>query len=182
MTDFENLPDAEETTDPGSEIPAPPRNDDKPSYEDYMAMPAPYGRFNNGRPRKSPPGGKKKPATARKKTAPDYEEGLNGFVQMAAFGLAVAGDKNPVLLADSVAVAEHGPNLSAALNAIAQERPEVAAVLDKVLAVGPYGLLIGAIAPLVMQVLSNHGVKMPGVPGPAEYVESHTKPNLHPVA
>lgn len=178
MTDFDDLPDAQETPAP-NEIPAPPRNDEEPSQTDYMDMPAPYGRFKSGKPRKTPPNGTRKlKTTTRKKTAPDYEEGLNGFVQMAAFGLAIAGDKNPVFLADSVAVAEHGPNLSAALNGIAQERPEVAAVLDKLLAVGPYGLLIGAAAPLIMQVLSNHGVKMPGVASAEDYVHAAT----HPVA
>jgi hypothetical protein len=89
---------------------------------------------------------------------------------MAAFGLSVAGSNNKTLLADSLAVAEHGPNIASALDMLAAERPEVAAVLDRVLAVGPYGALIAAVAPLAMQVVANHGVKLPGVPGAAEYV------------
>lgn len=116
----------------------------------------------------------KKTATRKraKKPAgvPDYEEGLNAIFQMVSFGLTMAGDRNEMVLADGLAVAEHGPNISSALNQLAMEKPEIAAVLDRVLAAGPYGLVLASVAPLMMQVASNHGVKVPGVKDSKAYV------------
>lgn len=113
--------------------------------------------------------------TPRKRTkktaAPSYEEGINSLFQVGAFGLMMAaGDHNKPVLADSKALAEHGPGIAQALDMLAQEKPEVAAVLDKILAVGPYGLVLSAVAPLAMQIARNHGVALPGVPGPDEYL------------
>lgn len=113
-------------------------------------------------------------ATASKrkpKNTPSYEEGLQSLFQMTAFGLFIAaGDSNKPIMADSKAVAEHGPGIASALNQLAMEKPEVAAVLDKILAVGPYSLVIASVAPLVMQIAANHGVPIPNVAGPDEYL------------
>jgi len=114
--------------------------------------------------------------TTRRKTTkkqvgvPDYEEGLNAVFQMVSWGLTMAGDRNEMVLADGLAVAEHGPNIAGALNQLAQEKPEVAAVLDKVLAAGPYGLVVAAVSPLIMQISANHGVKVPGMKDAKSYV------------
>ncbi len=108
---------------------------------------------------------------ASKSAGVNYREGLDALFSTASFGLLMAaGDHNKPLLADAKAVAEHGPNISAALDQLANEKPEVAAVLEKILAVGPYGLVLGAVAPLVAQVLSNHGTSIPGVETADEYV------------
>jgi hypothetical protein len=115
---------------------------------------------------------KRRPAKA---SGPDYEEGLNGIFQMVSFGLTMAGDKSKPLLADGLALSEHGPNISAALNQLALEKPEIAGVLDKVLAAGPYGLLLAAVAPLAMQIVSNHGVVVPGVRGADAYLAGFTQ-------
>lgn len=105
------------------------------------------------------------------KVGVNYAEGIAGLFQVASVGLLVAaGDHNKTLLADSKAIAEHGGNIALAFDQLANEKPEVAAVLDKILAVGPYSLVIGAVVPLALQVASNHGVKLPNVPGPDEYL------------
>lgn len=98
--------------------------------------------------------GPRKSTSPRRSTskAPDYRPGINGFFQMVAVPLAF---KAP---ADAAAVAHHGPQIAQALHDLAVERPEVAAVLERVLAVGPYGALIGATVPLVVQILHNHDV------------------------
>lgn len=136
---------------------------------------APYGRKADGTPRGKPgpkkatgpaaaapprrPGGGAGPGR-QKKPATDYRPGINGLLQIAAFPLALAGKARPVFALDAAALTIHGPNVAEALNAIAQERPEVAAVLDRILSVGPYGLLIGAVIPLIAQIGHNHG-KLP---------------------
>ena len=168
---FEDLPEAqyEEVPDLGTDL-----TPEEKQKAEWLAQPAPYGRFKSGKPKKTPPKGapKVKSTTAKKSRSnqPDYEEGISGLLQMASFGLAMAGSNNPILLADSIAVNKHGPGVAAALAGLANERPEVAAVLDRILAVGPYSAVLAAIVPLIMQIIANHGIKLPGVQGPEELI------------
>lgn len=138
---------------------------------------APYGRKADGTPKKKPgpakgtntparaPGGRqtaaprptRKNGTARlRSAAPDYRQGVSGLLQIPAFVLASAGKLNPALEFDGIAVATHTPAIAEALNMLALEEPRVAAVLDKVLSVGPYGALLGALVPLAAQIAVNH--------------------------
>ena len=94
----------------------------------------------------SAPKASKAPSNAHKR----YFDGVSGLMQIASAGLAMA---NPV---DGFCVAQHTPPIASAVADLAVERPEVAAALDKVLAVGPYGALIGAVLPLVVQIAHNH--------------------------
>lgn len=110
---------------------------------------------------KSPP--KRKPKI--QKTGTDYREGILGMIQIPAFGLAMAGAKNPVLAMDSAAISHHAPPIAEALNNLAQKKPEVAAALDRVLAVGPYGEIIAAVLPLALQLMANHGIVEAGEMG-----------------
>lgn len=106
---------------------------------------------NTGRPVGRPPGVPNGgPKSARRE--PDYRGGILGIMQLAAAPLAFTYP------ADAAAVITHAPPIADALHALALERPEVARVLDTVLAVGPYGAVIAAVLPLVVQLLHNHGV------------------------
>lgn len=102
-------------------------------------------------------GARGKTAGAAKKSAPGsqrarYAEGVAGLLQVPAMVLSFT---HPV---DGYSVAMHTPGISGAVADLAVERPEVAAALDRVLAVGPYGALIGAVIPLAMQLMHNHGL------------------------
>lgn len=124
----------------------------------FKAVPTP--RIAGARPIGRPP-----------KTKTDYRPGLEGLGQMAAFALSF---KSPP---DAAAVLMHTPDIAAALNDLAQQKPEVAAVLDKILAAGPYGAILSAVVPLVVQVLVNHGKVGPGLMGtvsPEELLASVT--------
>lgn len=137
---------------------------------------APYGRKKDGTP-KAKPGPRKdgvsvprastgqprapRPtrrtnARAARTAAPDYRQGVSGLLQIPAFVLASAGRLNPALEFDGIAVATHTPAIAEALNSLALEEPRVAAVLDKILTVGPYGALLGALVPLAAQIAVNH--------------------------
>lgn len=131
---------------------------------------APYGRFQNGKPRKYPKPGngrktrdtggaapRRKPSRPRPKSTrgPDYEGIVGGLLQALSLPLMAV---SPL---DVVAIADHGQNVAAAAAVVAAERPEVAGVLDKLGTVGPYSILIGACTPLFTQVLTNHGVIPP---------------------
>lgn len=89
--------------------------------------------------------------TGRKGSAGvDYRPGLLGVGQMGATVLAFV---SPL---DALAVTDHWPGIAEALNETAKTNPALAGILDKVLAMGPWGLVIGACVPLAVQVLANH--------------------------
>lgn len=100
---------------------------------------------------------KQRPATARpaapklRPGEPDYRSGILGLMQVAAVPLTF------VAPADAAALVMHAPPIAEALHQLACDRPEVARVLDVVLSVGPYGAVLAACLPLVVQVLHNHG-------------------------
>lgn len=171
-TTFDDLPDA--VTDSAPPVEPEARMEYTGSEEpDYMSQPAPYGRFKNGKPRKNPPGGKAKGSAgrSRQKAATPYAEGINGIFQVAATGAIVLGQGKPAFVADAMAITEHGPNIANALEMLANERPEVAAVLDRIMQIGPYGVLIAATVPLIAQILANHNLV------PAGFIGTKTSPN-----
>jgi hypothetical protein len=157
-------------TEQGTETPTPPVGMTGPDED------APYGRLPDGTPRKKPgrkPGQRSGTGATRTRkssttTAPkltNYRDPLLGLFQIPAGALAIAGMQKPVFAADAAAITIHAPNIAEALDQLAQERPEIAAVLDRVLQVGPYGILIAAVAPMAMQILTNHGAIPVGVMG-----------------
>ena len=135
---------------------------------------APNGHGPDGTPKKLP--GRPSSASAKAPKAPaarkpsakkgtSYREGILGLIQMPAAGLALAGMKKPALAADAATITAHAPGLADALDAVAQEQPAVAAVLDRVLSVGPYGLVLAAAMPMALQLLVNHKILPPGLGG-----------------
>ena len=141
-----------------------------------MAMAAPKidGRTRAGRAARAASPGAPPPrrGPGRPSTKPkpkDYRAGVEGIGQLAAGALLFVNH------ADAAAVMVHTPPIAQALHDLAQEDPRVAALLDKLLQVGPYGALLAAVAPLVLQVLCNHG-KVPtgllGTVAPEQLVEA----------
>lgn len=129
---------------------------------------APYGRFKNGKPRKAPPGQKpgrgqhaSRPKTPRRSSrpkasrGPDYQGIVGGVLQALSLPLIAI---SPL---DVVAISDHGDNFAKAAAFTANERPEVAAVLDSLKTVGPYSMLMGAAAPFLAQILVNHRLLPP---------------------
>lgn len=140
---------------------------------------APYGRTRDGKPRrkpgppprKTPPGPRSsappKTSGPRPKVAsgPDYATAFAGLMQLPAAVLALAGTRRPELKADAAAFALHTGPISQAVGQTAQEQASVAALLDRIITIGPYGALIATVSPLVLQVLCNHGVIPAGAAG-----------------
>lgn len=110
-----------------------------------------------------------------KSSGVDYRPGIMGMMQLPAAVLAFAGTNKPELAADAATITVYGPGVAEALNELAKERPEVAAVLDRILSVGPYGLIIAAVTPMVLQILANHGLIPSGLMGtvPKEAMVQH---------
>lgn len=152
----------------------------------------PYGRRADGSPKGKPgPRGNGEPRMAaapkpRKNTAakpapkkaePDFRPGIMGLLQIPTLALSVIGrqTKNATLQADGMALAIHAPALAEALNATAKQQPAVARALESIMKAGPYGAIIAATVPLVMQLAANHHVINPapamGIHDPADLVE-----------
>jgi hypothetical protein len=95
-----------------------------------------------------------------------YKQNVAGVLQIA--GAAVF----PASPADACAIIVHTPSLSESIADLAQQDSRVAAILDKLLEIGPYGALLSAVMPLVVQILANHGIIKPGAMGsmPAEEI------------
>jgi hypothetical protein len=140
---------------------------------------APFGRKDDGTPYKRSPEWRAKAAEAMSKgrtskaakrpaakTAgkatpaagkhAEYTMAMQGVMQIPAAVLAMASRWSPTLALDSVAFTVHAPPISSAVADLAMEDARVAAILEKVAEVGPYGAIVLAVLPLVLQVAANH--------------------------
>lgn len=117
---------------------------------------------NGGAPRKRRGAAPRPPRSAqgrpRAPQGPDYRPAILGLLQLPAAGLGVLARFHPPFALDSAAIVLHAPPIADALHHLALDDPRVSAVLDKVMTVGPYGALIAAVSPLILQILCNHGV------------------------
>lgn len=144
----------------------------------YKADGTPYKRdptryqtraANRRRGASAPKASKTKPKSSR------YRDSVLGLAQIIGLPLAAASTRNEVFLADLITLNATAPGIADAADSIAQSNPKVAAALDKLVEVGPYGLLIGALAPLILQGCCNHGLLPAGVMGtiePADLIEA----------
>lgn len=89
----------------------------------------------------------------------DYRAGIEGLAQLVSFGVATFGrvTNKPAFALDSLAIGLYAPGVAEAVDELAQQQAWLAAALDKALAVGPYGALLGVGIPLAMQLAANHG-------------------------
>jgi hypothetical protein len=81
------------------------------------------------------------------------EEGLNGVGQLGIAGCLLAKQ-----YADAGAIGKHWPRVSHELAALSDTNEGVAKVVDLVTEIGPYGALLLAVMPLIMQLAANHGM------------------------
>lgn len=127
---------------------------------------------------KAPARKSKKAAGARPAAGagPDYRTAMLGLLQVPAFALGMGAKFNPKLGLDAAAITLHAPAVADAVAATAEQDDRIAAVLDRVLAVGPYGALLGAVVPLALQLAANHGVIPPapeaGILTPEQLVDA----------
>jgi len=141
------------------------RNEDapwgyKPDGTPYKVDPARYEKRDAARRKHAAP----KSKTAKAKGS-EHRENVLGLVQIIGLPLAAAATRDDRFAADLIALNATAPAIADAVDGIAQSNRRMAAALDKLADVGPYGLLIGALAPLLLQVSANHGVLPVGMMG-----------------
>lgn len=139
----------------------------RPKDKDEPKADAGKGKTAPPPPRKSTSGRKPPPRSPRK---PDYRQGIVSLLSLPAgiLGAAGAGLGRRELVADAATVMTHAPALADGLNELAGLDARVAGVLDRVLAAGPYGALVGALVPAFAQIAANHGMIRPGSLGTAD--------------
>jgi hypothetical protein len=136
-------------SDSAKEAPAPPKKN----------ADAPYGFKPDGTPKKAAGRPRKDRASQPRVQAPkqaqakkDYTEDLTGLVQTLWMATAAFAP------ADAGAIQVHGPNVVKAWNDLAQENSQVAKGIEFLTTGSMYGAVVATTAPLVMQLLVNHGV------------------------
>jgi hypothetical protein len=136
-------------SDSAKEAPAPPKKDPE----------APYGRKDDGTPKKAAGRPRKDRASQPRVQAPkqaqakkDYTEDLTGLVQTLWMATAAFAP------ADAGAIQVHGSNVVKAWNDLAQENASVAKGIEFLTTGSMYGAVVATTAPLVMQLLVNHNV------------------------
>jgi hypothetical protein len=80
-------------------------------------------------------------------------EGLLGLAQLGQGICLMTG-----LHADAMAIGKLFPPVAREIANIADDNESIAQPLDFIIKIGPYGALIAAAMPFVMQILANHGV------------------------
>ena len=137
---------------------------------------APFGRFQNGKPRKSAPTSKRKTSgrTAAPKAsgaprrpagkAPSFTKMLTGGFSM--LGVAVTGigmrRRSRAVVADGMALRLAAKPLAEGLNELAQISPALQRVLSKAGPAVPATGLVLALLELSAQLAANHGRSLPG--------------------
>lgn len=140
---------------------------------------APYGFTREGTPRGKPgpkPGTRKRSrSSSRARTSsaskpkapagPDYRAGIRGMIQLAATPLALAGMKRPELMVDAATLTLHADSIADGIAEGAADLPQLQMVLDRIMTVGPWGVVLAPVLGFAAQILANHGILPAGTMG-----------------
>lgn len=104
------------------------------------------------------------PSRARTRKAPapaptaGPEEAIRGLLQIPATAFIMVGQRaeSVPLVADGATILVHGPTLAQALAEIAKVDPRFAALLEKLVTFGPYGMAVTALTIMTAQFMRNH--------------------------
>lgn len=163
------------TTEPDAEPDAEPVEQldlgDVPKVETKKSAPAstkkrtrrrPAAPKTDAAPAKRPPGRPAKASTYAAKIRPQVE-GIGGVI--LTVGMA-RGDKGAALVADGQVIMAQAEQFAEAWGELAAADPTVARVIDTLTATGQWsGVMIATMA-MVLPILGNHGIGIPGLGAP----------------
>jgi hypothetical protein len=132
---------------------------------------APYGRFENGKPRKTPPKPKKQaaapkataPRASTKKAGADFRPVVKQGMQMLAMGLAGLGRRNRAFLADAATLQIAADDGAKVVNDMAAINPAIERLLTTSAPAVPYIAAANFFFQLTVQIAANHGKALPGM-------------------
>lgn len=146
--------------EPETTLPEMPEDSEVRFNRDGSVRRKPGPKPGTRRTRTAPAPPRRPAATARKASEPDYRPALLGLAQVPQLLLGMVArltGKNAFAL-DAMTVGLHAPALAHAVNETAKSQPNVAAMCERLAAVGPYGLIVTAASGVIAQMLCNHGV------------------------
>lgn len=130
------------------------------------------GQGRGRRPTSAPPpparpAGPARPAAPRKPKSgdPDYTAGIKGMVQLACVPLIPLAQRDKRFAADVATITLYGDELAQQWNDAAKILPEFAAILDKVMTIGPWSLVLAPVVSIGLQISTNHGMLPAGTMG-----------------
>ena len=99
-------------------------------------------------------------STSKKPAGPDYKAGILGLFQLVAFPLGLAAQRthNVALAADAATLTIHAEPVATGITTVAKQDERLAAILDRIMTVGPYGALLQPVMAMAMQLAANHGL------------------------
>lgn len=107
-----------------------------------------------------PPGktsGPKKGSAASVRRGPDYRPALRGLLALPTMALGVLATRNQAFALDAVTLHLYQTPLVDAVQDAAEQDERLAAVLERLNTVGPYGALVGVAVTMATQFAANHG-------------------------
>ena len=178
-------PDAPWGINPDTNRPYTKSPEERAAWGEKMAAAREAARSAGKSSRKAPP--KRRTSSARPRTAKPastaltaeqkYAMAVAGLLSLPAAGLAIAGRilHSETLSLDSMTLALHTPDIAEAVGNVAPDTPIIAAALDKVGEIGPWGAVLMAVVPLGLQIAANHGYIKPsaamGILSPDELLQ-----------
>lgn len=142
--------------------------------EEFFDAEAPYGRFENGKPRKTPKGSnvrapakraRPKSGGALKEIAPDYKEAARGVVTIASALLGIIGRRSPAFLGDSLVLEENKDAFASVGADLALADVRIARFLEQLATATPLTRALDKLAKPLAQIATNHGLAPAGTMG-----------------
>ena len=147
---------------------------DEEDSDEFFDKEAPYGRFANGKPRRTPKGSnvrapanrsRPKPSSGLREVAPDYKAAASGVVTLVSALFGLVGRRSPAFLADSTVIVEHREAFAEVGADLALQDVRVARFLEQLATATPLTRALDKLAAPLAQIATNHGLVPVGTMG-----------------
>lgn len=159
MEDFDVVPETEELSETGTRPERPVDTPQPPPRATTRTTRRPAkGRESTGG-RAAPRGTRRRAPSAPSEPSP--AETVRGLLQIPATAVVMVGQRveSVPLVADGATILVHGPAFAQAVEEIAKHDPRVAAILEKLVTFGPYGMFVTVCVIAGAQFARNHDEK-----------------------
>ncbi len=147
---------------------------DESEADEFFDSEAPYGRFANGKPRRTPKGSnvrapakrsRPKASAGLKEVAPDYKAAASGVVTLVSALFGLVGRRSPAFLADSTVIVQNRDAFAEVGADLALQDVRVARFLEQLATATPLTRALEKLAAPLAQIATNHGLVPVGTMG-----------------